>query len=97
MHWINSKRKPFYSEKHSYSFYDYSTNIKQFADWMRSQDSKYNLRYQINGHKIGDPKKKDKFVSIRFAKSDLENWTQALKYMVIDLKYLLAWVARYAP
>jgi len=70
--------------------------IKQFADWMMGQDKKFYLRYQIQGHQIGDTKNK-KYVSIRFAQSTEENWTQALKYMVIDLKYLLAWVARYAP
>eukprot|EP00484_Ammonia_sp_Unknown_P019245 CAMPEP_0197034632 /NCGR_PEP_ID=MMETSP1384-20130603/12683_1 /TAXON_ID=29189 /ORGANISM="Ammonia sp." /LENGTH=541 /DNA_ID=CAMNT_0042464581 /DNA_START=18 /DNA_END=1643 /DNA_ORIENTATION=- len=68
--------------------------IKQFADWMKLQDHKFNLRYQVHGHQIGDHKKT---VSIRFAGSSEENWTQALKYMVIDLKYLLAWVARYSP
>ena len=68
--------------------------IKQFADWMVSQDNKFHLRYQINKHEIGDIKNR-KFVSIRFAGNTEENWTQALKYMVIDLKYLLAWVARY--
>jgi len=64
--------------------------IKQFADWMRQQDNKFYLRYPIKGHLVGGK-------SIRFAQSTEENWTQALKYMVIDLKYLLAWVARYAP
>ena len=52
--------------------------------------------YRIKGHQIGDSKK-GKWVSIRFAGNTEENWTHALKYMVIDLKYLLAWVARYAP
>lgn len=68
--------------------------IKQFADWILLKDNKFYLRYQIQQHQIGDIKNK-KFVSIRFAQSTEENWTQALKYMVIDLKYLLAWVARY--
>lgn len=69
--------------------------IKQFADWMHSQDDKFQIRYKIHKkHEIGDGKK-EKYVSIRFAGNTEENWTQALKYMVIDLKYLLAWVARY--
>eukprot|EP01084_Bolivina_argentea_P081892 148290_1 len=47
--------------------------IKQFADWMTHQDNKFYLRYQIEGHQIGDAKTK-KFVSIRFAQSTEENW-----------------------
>ena len=70
--------------------------IRQFANWINVIDGKFYLRYKIDGHQIGDPKGR-KLMSIRFAQSTEEDWTQALKYMVIDLKYLLAWVARYSP
>jgi len=65
--------------------------ISQFAKWIQTQDKKFKMRYQIQGHEIGD--QKTGIVSIRFSSNTLENWTQALKYMVINLKYLLAWVA----
>ena len=71
-------------------------SINQFAEWINGIDGKFYLRYKIQGHQIGDPKGR-KLMSIRFAQSTEEDWTQALKYMVIDLKYLLAWVARYSP
>jgi len=72
--------------------------IKQFATWIATkQDPNFRLRYQVKeDHLIGDEMAK-KWYSIRFATNSEENWTQALKFMVIDLKYLLAWVVRYSP
>ena len=48
---------------------------------------------RIKDHEIGNPNSK-KWVSIRFSQHSEEEWTTALKYMIIDLKYILAWVAR---
>ena len=45
------------------------------------------LPYQIDGEKIGE-------LSIRYTQNNDQNWTKALKYMLTNLKWLLAWCSK---
>jgi beclin 1 len=66
--------------------------LKEFADHLEAQDSTFRLPYRylyltrIAKDRIGD-------CSIKLQFNQEENWTKALKYLLIDLKWLMAFCA----
>ena len=71
--------------------------LLQFARWIEStKDDGFRLVYPIKlPDLIGDAKKK--VFSVKSQLNEDEHWTQALKFMLADLKCLLAWVAMDSP
>lgn len=72
--------------------------IRQLTNHARRYDPNFSPKYTIdvkNG-KIGDAENNN-MVSISPLQSSNEEWTRSLKYMLTNLKFLLAWVARYYP
>ncbi|KAI8919945.1 autophagy protein Apg6-domain-containing protein [Powellomyces hirtus] len=57
--------------------------LQQIGDYAEQQDSKFRLPYRISKDKIGE-------TSIKMQFNQDEAWTKALKYMLIDLKWILA-------
>ncbi|KAJ3412956.1 hypothetical protein HDV05_008671 [Chytridiales sp. JEL 0842] len=57
--------------------------LQQLGDYAEQQDPKFRLPYRINKDKIGD-------TSIRMQFNQDELWTKALKYTLINIKWLLA-------
>ncbi|KAJ3147760.1 autophagy protein 6 [Geranomyces variabilis] len=57
--------------------------VQQIGDYAEQEDSKYRLPNRINKDKIGD-------LSIKMQFNQDEAWTKALKYMLMDLKWILA-------
>jgi beclin 1 len=66
--------------------------LEQFENKIKSIDTAFSMPYPINGHELEDKKTSTKY-SIRFQKNTHEEWTKALKYMLTNLKWSLAWVA----
>jgi len=63
--------------------------LKEIIDYAESQNRnvKLNCPYSIEKDKIGD-------LSIKMQYNTEESWTKALKYMLTNLKFLLAWLAK---
>ena len=61
--------------------------LKELADHAESEDKHFRLPYRMDRDKIGE-------MSIKYSISNIETWTKALKYMLTNLKWLLAWMAR---
>jgi len=61
--------------------------LKELGDFVESQDKNFKLHYLIDKDKIND-------MSIKIQFNNEETWTKALKYMLTNLKFLLAWVCR---
>ncbi|KAI8817591.1 autophagy protein Apg6-domain-containing protein [Fimicolochytrium jonesii] len=57
--------------------------LQQIGDYAEQRDSKFRLPYRIVKDKIGD-------TPIKLQFNQDETWTKALKYMLIDLKWILA-------
>lgn len=64
--------------------------LKQLEEKITSQDNEFSLPYKINQHKLED--KNGSSYSIKFQLNSFEEWTKALKYMLTNLKWSLAWV-----
>ncbi|KAJ3080288.1 autophagy protein 6, partial [Quaeritorhiza haematococci] len=65
--------------------------LQQLGDFAEQQDPKFRLPYRINKDKIGD-------TSIRLQFNQDEAWTKALKYTLINIKWILAFCCtRSAP
>lgn len=55
--------------------------LLQLGVYIEAQDAKFHFPYRIRKDRIGD-------LSVRYAGSDAADWTKALKYMLIDLKWI---------
>jgi beclin 1 len=60
--------------------------IQQLGDYAERSDPKFRLPYRINKDKIGD-------VSIKMQFNQDELWTKAMKYLLINLKWLAGFVS----
>ena len=59
--------------------------LSYFVQWAERQDSKIRLPYAINEECIGT-------LSIRYyGEQNGENWTKACKFVLTNLKWMLAW------
>ena len=67
--------------------------LKQFLDSIEKKGS-FNFPYKIDKSKIGDQKG---FYSIKLHFNSEEQWTKALKFMLINLKWALTVVAHSKP
>ncbi|CEP18604.1 hypothetical protein [Parasitella parasitica] len=61
--------------------------LKQLTDYAEDRDKSLRLPYRINKDKIGD-------LSIRIQFNQDESWTKALKYMLINMKWILVFASR---
>jgi len=61
--------------------------IKEFAEFATSIDPDFQLKFPIQNDLIGG-------YSIKLQFNNDTKWTRALKYMLTNLKYLLAWCAK---
>lgn len=64
--------------------------LKQLEAKISSLDTEFSLPYKINQHKLED--KNGSIYSIKCQLNSFEEWTKALKYMLTNLKWTLAWV-----
>lgn len=64
--------------------------LKQLEEKINSLDREFSLPYKINQHKLED--KNGSCYSIKLELNSSEEWTKALKYMLTNLKWSLAWV-----
>eukprot|EP00038_Savillea_parva_P026186 m.52091 g.52091 ORF g.52091 m.52091 type:complete len:439 (-) comp7350_c0_seq3:3177-4493(-) len=65
--------------------------LQQFKDHVESKDAHFKLPYFINKDKIGDSTGE---LSIRIQLNHEEIWTRALKFMLTNVKWCLAWVCK---
>ena len=65
--------------------------LNQFEEKIKSMDPQFSMPYRINGYKLED--KNASSYSIRCQFNSHEEWTKALKYMLTNLKWSLAWVS----
>lgn len=65
--------------------------LNQFEEKIKSIDPQFSMPYKINGYKLED--KNSSSYSIRCQFNSHEEWTKALKYMLTNLKWSLAWVS----
>ncbi|KAI9030796.1 autophagy protein Apg6-domain-containing protein [Phycomyces nitens] len=61
--------------------------LKQLTDFAEERDKSLRLPYRINKDKIGE-------LSIRLQFNQEELWTKALKYMLTNMKWILAFASR---
>jgi len=69
--------------------------LKELGDYAEAEDrqnekipdKQFKLPWRIDRDRIGD-------MSIKIQFSNDETWTKALKYMLTDLKWLLAWMSK---
>lgn len=66
--------------------------LQQFEQEIERGDSSFRLPYKIGNGKIEDPNT-NKSYSIKIQFNSEEQWTKALKFMLTNLKWALAWVA----
>jgi beclin 1 len=64
--------------------------LSQLEHKISTVDAEFSLPYKINQHKLED--KNGSSYSIKFQLNSFEEWTKALKYMLTNLKWTLAWV-----
>ncbi|KAI8372628.1 autophagy protein Apg6-domain-containing protein [Choanephora cucurbitarum] len=62
--------------------------LEQLTDFAEERDRATRLPYRINKDKIGE-------LSIRIQFNQLDQWTKALKYMLVNMKYILAFASRF--
>jgi len=66
--------------------------LQQFKEEVEKGDSNFRLPYRMEKGKIEDPKTGTAY-SIKIQFNSEEQWTKGLKYMLTNLKWVLAWVA----
>ena len=63
--------------------------VEEFGTYVERQDPTLRLPHRIqDGGKVGG-------LSISLVQGEEEAWTRALKYLLTDLKWLLAWSAKH--
>jgi beclin 1 len=65
--------------------------LQQLEEKIKTIDASFSFPYPINGYKLED-KKTTSTYSIKCHFNSYEEWTKALKYMLTNLKWSLAWV-----
>ncbi|XP_059145767.1 beclin-1-like [Physella acuta] len=65
--------------------------LQQFRDEVEKEDSTFNLPYKMSKGKIYEGEKAQYSVKMQF--NSEEQWTKALKYLLTNLKWALAWLS----
>ncbi|KAK0043185.1 beclin-1 [Biomphalaria pfeifferi] len=65
--------------------------LQQFRDEVEKEDSSFNLPYKMSKGKISEGEKNQYSIKMQF--NSEEQWTKALKYMLTNLKWALAWLS----
>ncbi|KAI9096911.1 autophagy protein Apg6-domain-containing protein [Phlyctochytrium arcticum] len=73
----------FWNRRFDNALVAFLTCLQQIGDYAEEKDPKFRLPYRISKDKIGD-------TSIKLQFNQDEAWTKALKYMLINLKWILA-------
>ena len=60
-------------------------DMQEFSDWIISQDCAFEVAYAIEQDKVAN-------MTIRLQFNSDSKWTKALKHMLTNLKYCMAWV-----
>lgn len=68
--------------------------LREFGEFAENSDPTLRLPYHIEGDRIGVLNKPDKWYPIKRRFESDEKWTNALKYMLTNLKWLVAWICR---
>eukprot|EP00040_Diaphanoeca_grandis_P004194 m.27481 g.27481 ORF g.27481 m.27481 type:complete len:443 (+) comp15755_c0_seq2:137-1465(+) len=83
--------KLFWESKFDQAMVAFLDCLQQFKDHVESRDVHFNLPYSINKDRIGDSNGE---LSVRIQLNHEETWTKALKFMLTNLKWCLAWVCK---
>jgi len=75
----------FWNRKFDCALVAFLACLSQLGDHIEQRDAKFHLPYRINGDKIGE-------LSIRLQFNNDTDWTRALKYKLIDLKWIMGFV-----
>lgn len=86
--------KLFWDSKFDQAMVSFLECLQQFKQHVEVRDKHFKLPYKIEKDKIGDSNGK---LSIRIQSNHEETWTKALKYMLTNLKWCLAWVCKQTP
>ncbi|KAI8927065.1 autophagy protein Apg6-domain-containing protein [Entophlyctis helioformis] len=73
----------FWNRRFDYGLTAFLSCVQQLGDFAEKQDNRFRLPYRISKDKIGD-------ASIKLQFNQDEVWTKALKYTLIDVKWILA-------
>ncbi|BFZ15451.1 hypothetical protein BsWGS_18490 [Bradybaena similaris] len=65
--------------------------LQQFRDEVEKEDSSFNLPYKMSKGKIYEGENTHYSIKMQF--NSEEQWTKALKYMLTNLKWALAWLS----
>ena len=66
--------------------------LQQFKEQVEKGDSGFCLPYRMDKGKIEDPSSGNSY-SVKIQFNSEEQWTKALKFMLTNLKWGLAWVS----
>jgi len=66
--------------------------LQQFRDEAQKEDASFNLPYKMSKGKIFEGEKTQLSIKMQF--NSEEQWTKALKYMLTNLKWILAWLSQ---
>ncbi|KAF8786759.1 beclin-1-like [Argiope bruennichi] len=66
--------------------------LQQFKETVEQGDASFHLPYRMEKGRIID-KRTEKYYSIKVQLNSEEQWTKALKFMLTNLKWALAWVS----
>ena len=83
--------KRFWESKFDQAMVAFLHCLSQFMQHVESRDEHFKLPYSIKRDTIGD---RSGNLSIKIHTNKEENWTKALKYMLTNLKWCLAWVCK---
>jgi len=83
--------KLFWESKFDQAMVAFLDCLQQFKDHVESRDVHFKLPYKINKDKIGDSNGE---LSVKIQLNHEETWTKALKFMLTNLKWCLAWVCK---
>ena len=81
-----------YDEEFDVCMVTFLEMILQYENKIKSIDNNFLPPYNISGHIIEDKTVLVKY-SIKCQYNSCENWTKALKYMLTNLKWCMAWVS----
>lgn len=82
----------FWDTKFDHAMVAFLDCLQQFKEEVEKGDSNFNLPYRMEKGKIYDSSENGVY-SIRIQFNSEEHWTKALKYMLTNLKWGLAWVS----
>jgi len=79
----------FWYRRFDYGMVAFLMCLKEMGDYAEAHDKNFKLPHKMEKDKVGDMS-----IKIHSTMNNEETWTKSLKYMLTNLKWLLAWVVK---